>query len=686
MAEFLLELYSEEIPANLQVSARDQIFKSLKDNLMIDNIKFEKYFVFSCPTRITIVIKDLPIKVKMPSKEIKGPKVGLNQSIIDNFIKSNHSSRENLFEKELDKGKFYFLKRPPRELQVNNVIVKHLLKSLNEISWKKSMKWSSNNMLWGRPLRSIFAMYDYKILDFQFNHLKSSDHVLFEDDLKITSKKIYSSKEYFKLLNSHNILINQSERRDKIIKSFEKISKSHNLLVKSNDKLLDEVVNLVENPSVILADFNRDYLEIPKEIIISTLENHQRYFPCLNKNNEELTNLFVIVANKKDQNNVIKSGNKRVVEARLSDANFFWNRDKSKNLIKQIGNLKKIIFFDGLGNIYDKTQRLRKLGGWLSDELNISKEKVEIAASISKSDLCSELVGEFPDLQGVMGKYFALSQGFEQDVARAISDHYQPVNINSNIPKRPISYSISIVDKIDNLTGFFLINQKPTSSKDPLALRRSAIGLLKTIIHNKLNLKLGNLINLNIRLFEEQGTKIINKLAEKEIIDFLRERMKNILKEKNIKPDIIEASISSHRGDNFFELFNKSILMNKFINKDIGINAINSYKRAFNIIDKIDKEIDGRPDAVLFRKDEEKALFDKINEIRKSLTVKDDHKDFEKLLKNFSETKILTDNFFDKVKVNDDNDDIKNNRLHLLKMFCNTFNSFINFSKLEGVS
>ena len=489
------------------------------------------------------------------------------------------------------------------------------------------------------------------------------------------------------LNSTPTIIVNGKKYSGKVdYKSFKKISKSHNLLVKSNDKLLDEVVNLVENPSVILADFNRDYLEIPKEIIISTLENHQRYFPCLNKNNEELTNLFVIVANKKDQNNVIKSGNKRVVEARLSDANFFWNRDKSKNLIKQIGNLKKIIFFDGLGNIYDKTQRLRKLGGWLSDELNISKEKVEIAASISKSDLCSELVGEFPDLQGVMGKYFALSQGFEQDVARAISDHYQPVNINSNIPKRPISYSISIVDKIDNLTGFFLINQKPTSSKDPLALRRSAIGLLKTIIHNKLNLKLGNLINLNIRLFEEQGTKIINKLAEKEIIDFLRERMKNILKEKNIKPDIIEASISSHRGDNFFELFNKSILMNKFINKDIGINAINSYKRAFNIIDKIDKEIDGRPDAVLFRKDEEKALFNKINEIRKSLTVKDDHKDFEKLLKNFSETKILTDNFFDKVKVNDDNDDIKNNRLHLLKMFCNTFNSFINFSKLEGVS
>ncbi len=686
MAEFLLELYSEEIPANLQVGAREQIFKSLKDNLMTDNIKFEKYFVFSCPTRITLVIKDLPLSIKIPSKEIKGPKVGLDESIIDNFIKSNHSSKENLFKKSLEKGSFYFLKTAKRELQVENVIVKHLLKSLNEIKWKKSMRWSSNKMLWGRPLRSILAIFNGKFLDFQFNHLKSSNFVLLEDDLKIKSKKISSPKEYFKLLSSRNIIINQLERKKKIINSFDKITKSKNLIIKFSDKLLEEVVNLVDNPSVILADFNKEYLEIPKEIIISTLQNHQRYFPCFNKNSEELTNFFVIVANKRDQNSLIKSGNKRVVEARLSDANFFWSRDKSKNLIKQIGNLKKIIFFDGLGSIYDKTQRLRALGGWLSDEFNISKEKVEIAASISKSDLCSELVGEFPDLQGVMGKYFALAQGFEPDVARAISEHYLPINVNSNIPKKPISYSISIVDKIDNLTGFFLINEKPTSSKDPLALRRSAIGLLKTIIHNKLNLKISNLISINIRLFEEQGTKILNIAAEKEILDFLKERMKNILKEKNIKPDIIEASISSHKGDNFLELFKKSVLMNKFINKDIGINAINSYKRAHNIIDKIDKEIDGRPDAVLFRKDEEKALFNKINEIRKSLTVKDDYKDFEKLLKSFSETKILTDNFFEKVKVNDDNTDIKNNRLHLLKMFCNTFNAFINFSKLEGVS
>ena len=374
-----------------------------------------------------------------------------------------------------------------------------------------------------------------------------------------------------------------------------------------------------------------------------------------------------------------------MVEARLSDAKFFWDKDKSKNLIKQIAKLKNIIFYENLGTIYDKTQRLRKLSGLLADNLNLNKEKVEIAASISKSDLCSDLVKEYPDLQGLMGKYFALSQGFENEVSNAVSEHYLPVGNNSQLPKRPISYTVSIADKIDTLVGFFLINSKPTSSRDPFALRRSAIGLLRIIIENKLNIKLQELINYCIRLLEEQEVNCQNKNTEKELLDFLKERMRNILKDKNIKPDIIEASISSHRGDNFFDLYKKNILMNKYINKDIGINAISSYKRAFNIIEQEGKDVEGRPDAVLFRKEEEKSLFEKINDIRKALTVKDDDKNYENLLKNLSETKPFTDSFFDNVVVNDENKDIKNNRLELLKMFCNTFNDFINFSKLEGI-
>tara|TARA_B100000902_G_C27222245_1_gene870312 strand:- start:322 stop:1353 length:1032 start_codon:yes stop_codon:yes gene_type:complete len=343
------------------------------------------------------------------------------------------------------------------------------------------------------------------------------------------------------------------------------------------------------------------------------------------------------------------------------------------------------MFYEKLGTIYDKTQRIRQLAALFSDDLNINKEKIQVAASISKSDLCSDLVKEYPELQGVMGKYFALSQGFDSDVANSVSDHYLPLGLTSEIPKKPFSYSISIVDKIDTLVGFFLINEKPTSSKDPFALRRAAIGLLRIIIENKLNFKLRDLISYATRLYDEQGVDIINKKTETEVLDFMKERMRNIFKIKNIKSDIIEASISSHIGDNFFDLYKKTILINKHINKEIGINAINSYKRAANILEKANKDISGRPDVVLFRKDEEKTLYEKINEIRKAFTVKESDKDYEKLLIKLSDAKESTDNFFDNVIVNDENQDIKNNRLELLKMFCSTFDNFIDFSKLEGL-
>ena len=451
---------------------------------------------------------------------------------------------------------------------------------------------------------------------------------------------------------------------------------------------MEEVVNITENPNVILADFDKDFLSIPQEIIISTLQKHQRYFPLFDTKNR-LTNNFLIVANKPDTQNIIKEGNKRVVLARLSDAKFFWDKDKAKNLIKQISKLKEITFFEKIGTIYDKTQRLRKLAATISDQLYINKEKIEIAASITKSDLKSDLVSEYPELQGVMGKYFALAQGFEEDVANAVSDHYLPTGLLSPVPKKPLSYAISIIDKLDTLVGFFLINEKPTRSKDPFALRRAAIGLLRVVIENNLVIKLKDLISFAVRLYSDQGVKIENNQAEKEILDFLKERMRNILKEKKIRPDIIEAAISSHVGDNYLDLYKKSLVINKNLNKDIGKDAVYSFKRASSILDyeskKLTKELTGRPDVVLFRKNEEKFLFEKLNEIRKSFTVKEERKDYEELLKKLADVKESTDNFFDNVVVNDENQDIKNNRLELMYMFCKTFNNYIDFTKLEGV-
>ena len=684
MSEFLLELYSEEIPPKLQINARNDLKEILKKHLDEEGVKYKSISSFSSPTRLAVLITDIPETIKIASKEIKGPKVEVPENILNSFMNAHNISKKEVFQKKNEKGNFYFAKIKSKEIIVRDLLIKIILNSVASLNWQKSMKWADNNLMWGRPLRSILAIFNKKILPFKFAHLKSTDQVIVEQDLTYKSKQVKNFSEYKKYLKSFKILLDQDERKNKIIKKFKYICSTKNFKEIFNNQLIEEVSNIVENPNILLIEFNKKYLEIPNEIIISTLESHQRYFPLFDSR-DRLTNNFLVVANKSDTKNLIRDGNKRVVEARLADAKFFWDKDKSRNLIKQIGKLKKIIFYDKIGTVYDKTIRLRKLAGLISDELNINKENLQIAASISKSDLCSDLVGEYPELQGVMGKYFALAQGFEEEVANSISDHYLPIGMNSPVPKKNISYSISIIDKLDSLTGFFLINQKPSSSKDPFALRRSAISLLRIIIENNLTIKLRELISYAIRLFEEQGVEVKNNVAEKEILDYLKERMRNILKEKKIKSDIIEASISSHFGDNYLDLYKKNVLMNKFIGKEIGQNAINSYKRASSIIDNADERISGRPDAVLFRKEEEKILFDKINHIRKAFTVKEDKKNYEKLLIQMSEIKPFTDNFFDNVKVNDENNEIRNNRLELLKMFCNTFNNFINFSKLEGL-
>ena len=684
MAELLLELYSEEIPPRLQIGARSQLKQLIENAFKEDNINYKNLSVYSSPTRLTLHIKELAEKIKITSKEVKGPKVGSPDQILKGFVKAKNVTEKDLFAKETEKGKFYYIKTTPKTILVEDLLTKTLPKALNSISWKKSMKWSDYSMMWGRPLRSIFAKFNNKKIDFKFNHLETTNEIIIEQDLMFKTKKINNFKEYLTFLKTHEIIIDHKEREEIILKRISSISKSKDYKENLNLQLIEEVVNIVEDPNVLLVSFSKDYLKIPQEIIISTLEKHQRYFPIFDRR-DHLTNYFFLVANKKDKKKLITEGNKRVVEARLADAKFFWDKDKSKNLIKQIANLKSVTFYEKLGTIHDKTQRLRQLAGILSDDLNINKEKVQLAASISKSDLCSDLVGEYPELQGVMGKYFALAQGFEVDVANSVSDHYLPVGLTSPLPKKPFSYSISIVDKIDTLVGFFAIDEKPTSSKDPFALRRAATGLLRIIIENKLSFKLRDLINYTIRLLGDQGVEIKNEKTEQQVLEFIKERMRNILKLKNIKPDIIEASINSHVGDNFLDLYRKTILMNKYKKKSIGLNAISSYKRASNILDKAGKGITGRPDAVLFRKEEEKILHEKINEIRKAFTVKDDNKDYERLLIRLSETKEFTDNFFDNVVVNDENQDIKNNRLELLKMFCNTFDNFIDFSKLEGL-
>ena len=684
MSELFIEFFSEEIPPNLQISARNQLHKLLVDKLSDANLKYDNFEIYSTPTRIAACISGLPYKIKILPAEIKGPKVGVPEKVLENFAKSRSVDLSELYEKKTEKGNFFFVKIKGKEINSEEELVKCILKSLDEISWKKSMKWSDHEMSWGRPLRSILAIFGNKLLKFNYQHLEASNFTQIEENSTITTKKIRNFSDYKKILKSYSIILDHNEREKIINDKILSICKKKSFKVFINQTLLTEVSNLVDRPNILIAQFDKNYLKLPQEVIRSTLQTHQRYFTLVD-HKDRISNEFVVVANKKDQKKLIKMGNERVVDARLSDASFFWEKDKSLNLIKQINKLKEVTFYENLGSVYEKTQRLRKMAYFISDQMSINKEKVEIAASISKSDLVSGLVGEFPELQGVMGKYFAINQGFEEDVARAISDHYLPNSISSPVSKKPISNALSIIDKLDTLVGFYLIDEKPTSSKDPFALRRAAIGFLRTIIENNLSIKISDLIYYSLKIYSDQGVKQKNVKVIDDLTIFLRDRMKNILKEKKVRSDIIEASISSHLNDNFLELYKKTLIMNKFISKDLGKNAVSTYKRAYNILEQEKSVFKNGPDAVLFKYQEEKELFEKINNIRKIFTLKDDKKNYESHLKLLSETKLSTDKFFENVKVNDENKDLKNNRLELLQILCTTFNSFVDFSKLEGI-
>ena len=688
MTELFIELFSEEIPSKLQIDARQRIKQMLEEKLEKKEIKFNSSKSFSTPKRLVFVIDGIPEKIEQKQKILKGPKVGVPQIALEGFIKSHNLSKTDIYKKKTEKGEFYFANTKPKVIYIINELEFIIPEVLQSYSWKKSMKWSVYDLSWGRPLKSIVALFNSEVVNFDFFHLKSNNLTYAEDINDDKQKKVNNFKTYLNILKSQNIVLDQEKRRTMIVKKFSSICNSRKLKNSFSEKLIEEVVNLVEKPYVIVGKFDEIYLKMPKEIIIITMQQHQKYFPLFDGNNK-LINLFLIVANLPDKKGYIKTGNQRVIEARLSDAKFFWDKNKTQNLVKQVSKLKNLSFFNQLGTFYDRTQRLRKLASLVSDQLNLNKEKVEIASSICKADLVSDLVGEYPELQGVMGKYFAIEQGFAEDVSLAISDHYLPVGINSDVPKKPISNAVSVIDKIDNLVGFFGINEKPTSSKDPFALRRTAIGLLRTIIENNLNIQLKDLINYSTALYNDQNLKFTNSLVVKDVLIFLRERFKNLLKDKKIRSDIIEAVVSTHAGDNFLALYKKCVIFNKNISKDICKNIIVTYKRASNIIDQEirDKKdsIIGQPETFLFKSEEEKKLFSKINEIRKYFSSTKQQESYDTTLKILADAKPATDNFFENVIVNDENLDIKKNRLELLQMFCKTYNNFIDFSKVEGV-
>jgi glycyl-tRNA synthetase beta chain len=686
MSEFFLELFSEEIPANLQKNARENLLQNFKDFFEKKNISFSKNLSFSTPNRLLILFEGIKPEIKQKEEEIRGPKIDAPEKALDGFLRSNNFLKKDLYQKENDKGIFYFVKKPPKIIKISELLNENIPSILDGISWKKSMKWGDFQLYWARPLKSILAIFNNKNLFFKYHHLQSSNLTFVDKDFEDKKKPFNNFKLYIDYFKKSQIVIDQNKRKKFIELKLLKKSKRKNLTIEISDKLLNEVTDLVNKPNILACKFDDKFLQIPKEILITTMQFHQKYFHTFD-NKGNITNNFLVVANNKDSKGFIKSGNERVVNARLSDAQFFWEKNKSNNLVKQVSKLKLINYFKGLGTYFDKIQRMRKLGGMISDELLISKEKVEMSATICKVDLLSDIVGEFPELQGIMGSYFAEFQGFDKEISLAIREQYLPTGINSKTPKKLFSIALSLTDKLDTLVGFFGIDQKPTSSKDPFALRRLALGVIRLLLENKKEFKLKDLINYSSNLYQEQGFDLSNKALHKDLTSFLIERLKNYMKEKNIRSDIIEASINSYGIDNMVKGYNKALVLNKLINQEIGQALVISYKRASNILDQELKnqelELSNAVDPVLFKNEFEKNLYKKINDLRKYFTSINKDENYELSLSNLAESKSIIFEFFDNVIVNDEDKTIQKNRLELLQMLCKTFDNYLNFSTIE---
>ncbi|MDA8670917.1 glycine--tRNA ligase subunit beta [Candidatus Pelagibacter bacterium] len=688
MSDFFLELFSEEIPSSLQKNLREDLLESFNKLFAEKFISYKKSSSFSTPNRLIVLFEGLQKQIVLKSEEVKGPNVNAPEVALEGFMRSNSISKEDLFKKKIDKGEFYFFNIKSKKLNTHNLLEELVPLVLQKIQWKKSMKWGEFDLNWGRPLKSILAVFDKKKLTFDFHHLTSSNSTFIDKEYEEKKKIFIDFKEYNNFFKNLNIVIDHEQRKTLIEKKLNEISNKKNIKIESNPNLLNEIVDLTDQPNVILCEFDRKFLNIPKEILTITMQHHQKYFPTFDKKGN-ITNEFLVVTNKKDTKGFIKLGNERVVDARLSDAEFFWQKDKSQNLVKRVSKLKSMNYFKGLGTYFDKVQRMRKLGGMLSDELLISKEKVELSASICKVDLVSELVGEFPELQGIMGGYFAEEQGFEKDICKAISEQYLPVGFSSRVPKKPYSIALSLADKIDTLVGFFGINQKPTSSKDPFALRRLALGIIKIIIENKKDFKLRDLISYSSSLYMDQGFEFENKSLQNELADFLMDRLKHYMKEDKIRHDIIQASTNSLNLDQSVVIFGKAKSLNKIIEKPIGVDLILSYKRASNILENELKdknfELSNTTDPGIFKTELEKNLFKKINELRKYFQNINKDENFEQTLENLAESKKTVFDFFDNVIVNDEDQTIKKNRLELIQMLCKTFDNYVNFSLIDSL-
>jgi glycyl-tRNA synthetase beta chain len=688
MSELLFEILSEELPARMLDAAAEQLMQKFIKYCYAAKITAEECKTFHTPRRLTLYVKNISY-ISNSSQIIKGPRIDAPQIAIEGFAKKNQCQIVELKIESTDKGEFYFYYPSAGKSSIDLLLTNIINEIIANFQWPKTMRWHQHNQSWIRPVRNIMCIFDGKVLPikaFEMNANRTTKgHRFLSKNLDLA---IRDYNNYHQLLYENKVIIEAQQRRQIITEQITKKIEPLGLNFKNDEKLLSEVVGLVEWPHILLAEFNKEFLSIPAEIIELTIKTHQKYFPLYKDN--QLTNKFIIVSNIQSDETVIK-GNQNVVNARLADALFFYEYDLEHKLINNYNKLHDITLQQELGTVADKCERITNIAIFLSPWIKfLNIEDIPLTAKLIKSDLTTKIVEEFPELQGKIGKEYALKQGIKEEIAQAIAEHYLPINQEDKTPNSPLSIAMALADRLDNLVGFFAVGLKPTSSKDPFALRRAAVGLIKIIQENHINLPLNLILNYCYNQFDNKqiNTQQINYTKHheqilEELTSFINNRFIHYNK-PHFNHQIIESIIENQLEE--FNIYLNYQLMNKLKSYDIDKlkNITNSFQRIHNIL-KIEK--------ISYKKNkiDTKQLFEEA-EIKLSELYKEYIKQLDKLVENHNIEEIFKileslvepiDNFFENVMVNIDDIKVKQNRISLLTNINLLSYRLINWDKLS---
>jgi glycyl-tRNA synthetase beta chain len=680
MAELLLELFSEEIPARMQLPAAARLREEFEKKMQEKSVFFNHCKTFVTPRRLTLFADGLSFTQEDSIVEKRGPRTDAPEAALQGFLKSSGLTKEQLTVKSTGKGDFYFAIVNQKGRHTSELLKEILEDIITNFSWPKSMRWAAYDVRWVRPLKNIACVFGDEVLPISFGHLKANKLSFGHRFLSNGSFEIHNFNQYQKELESRFVILDTDYRKKIITENISAFVKDNGLNLIQDDELLTEVAGLVEYPVILLGQIDKQYMDVPDEVLITTIRKNQKYF-CLTDKKGKIAPYFIVVSNIKSSDpSAIIAGNERVLRARLSDAKFFWNLDKNIPLENLVPSLEKVTFHAKLGTIHDKVLRIKEISKFIAEQIGADKTKVARAAELCKADLVSGMVGEFPELQGLMGYYYASHHNEDRDVAAAIRDHYRPLGPNDAITGNLVTACVAIADKIDSMAGLFAANEKPTGSKDPFALRRAALGVIRIILENKISLSINDLIEKSIKQISH-AIKISDKsLLLSELKNFILERLRHQLKGEGFSDDLIRQVVVESEKFDIYDLKQKLIALDEFSKTATGEKTIAAFKRAANILaieeGKEGKKYSPKPSEDLFEESPEIELFRASHAISKAVKEFVKNSEYKLALKELAVITASVNNFYDNTIINAKDKKIRENRLKLSALTVGLYEEF----------